>query len=338
MSLFILKLLSKFKLTVMKYLGIAFLVIVVAGLAGILYLRYMLPNVGEASDLKVEITPERVERGKYLAHNVMLCADCHSMRDFSKFSAPVMGPAFSGGGEEFTEEFGLPGNFYATNLTPFHLGDWSDGELFRAITSGVSKDGRALFPVMPYPLYNQAHEEDIYSVIAYLRTLPAVEKESKQSKANFPVNLIMNTWPLKYNHPEKPNENNIKEYGRYMATVSGCIECHTPMVKGKPVWEEAFSGGRQFPLPAGMVTTANLTPDSETGLGKWTEEMFLNRFRAFADSSYTPHHVNIETDYNTVMPWMLYSKMKDSDLKAIYAYLQSLEPKKRQVTVFTPHK
>lgn len=320
----------------MKYLWLTLLVLVIAGLLGLAYLKYMLPNTGAAPDLTVEITPERVERGKYLAHNVMVCADCHSMRDFSKFSGPVTGNVFSGGGEEFTEEFGLPGNFYAANLTPAHLGNWTDGEIFRAITSGVSKDGRALFPAMPYPLYNQADEEDIYAVIAYLRTLPAIGNQVKPSKAKFPVSLLINTMPVKYSHPVKPDEKNVTEYGRYMATVAGCIECHTPMVKGKPVWEEAFSGGREFMLPAGVVTTSNLTPDAETGIGNWTEEMFLARFKAFADSSYVPHTVDLEKDFNTLMPWTLYAQMKESDLKAIYAYLQTLEPKKRQVTIFSP--
>lgn len=320
----------------MKYLWLTLAILFIAVLLSVAYLKLILPNAGKAPELQVEITPERVERGKYLAHNVMVCADCHSMRDYSKFSAPITGSAFSGGGDEFTEEFGLPGNFYASNLTPFYLKDWTDGELFRAITTGVSKNGRALFPAMPYPLYNQASEEDIYAVIAYLRTLPSVDNAVKVSKAKFPVNMLINTMPVKYNYPVKPDENNITEYGKYMATVAGCIECHTPMVKGKPVWEEAFSGGREFLLPGGVVTTSNLTPDSRTGIGNWTEEMFINRFKAFADSSYIPHDVDINKEFNTLMPWMLYSQMNVTDLKAIYAYLQTLEPKEKQITLFTP--
>jgi mono/diheme cytochrome c family protein len=320
----------------MKYLWLTLVVLFVAVLLSVVYLKLMLPNTGGAPDLQVEITPERVERGKYLAHNVMVCADCHSMRDYSKFSAPITGHAFSGGGDEFTEEFGLPGNFYASNLTPFYLKDWTDGELFRAITTGVSKNGRALFPAMPYPLYNHASEEDIHAVIAYLRTLPSVDNTVKESKAKFPVNMLINTMPVKYNYPVKPDEQNVTEYGKYMATIAGCIECHTPMVKGKPVWEEAFSGGRDFLLPGGVLTTSNLTPDATTGIGNWTEEMFISRFKAFADSSYLPHDVDINKEFNTLMPWMLYSQMNETDLKAIYAYLRTLEPKEKQITLFTP--
>jgi mono/diheme cytochrome c family protein len=320
----------------MKRLWLIPLVLVIAVLLVVIYLKIFLPGTGPAPELKVEITPERVARGEYLANYVMVCADCHSMRDYSKFSGPLTGHHFAGGGEEFTEQAGLPGNFYASNLTPFYLKDWTDGEIFRAITSGVSKNGRALFPVMPYPLYNHANEEDIYAVIAYLRTLSPSENMVKTSKAKFPVSLLLNTMPVKYTSPVKPNEQDVIPYGKYLATIGGCVECHTPMEKGKLLWEEAFSGGRVFPLPGGSLTTSNLTPDLETGIGRWTEEMFINRFKAFADSSYMPHDIDFNTEYNTLMPWTLYSQMKESDLKAIFAYLQTLEPRNRQIVIFTP--
>jgi mono/diheme cytochrome c family protein len=319
-----------------RLLWIVPLVLIVAVLLFVAYLKLALPDVGPAPDLNVEITPERVERGRYLANHVMACADCHSMRDFSKYSGPVKGQPFVGGGEEFTEEFGLPGNFYPDNLTPFHLGDWTDGEIFRAITSGVSKDGKALFPAMPYPLYNQADKEDIYAVIAYLRTLPATENTVKASEAKFPVSLLINTMPMEYSHPRKPDIQNVTEYGRYMATIAGCVDCHTPMEKGELLLEEAFTGGREFPMPGGLVKTSNITPDNETGIGMWTEEMFVTRFKAFGDSSYVPHDVDISKEFNTLMPWMLYADMKETDLKAIYAFLRTLEPVKKQVVKFSP--
>ncbi len=71
-----------------KWLGIIILVIVVAagGFAG--YIKMFMPNVGKAQDIKVDITPERVARGEYLANCVTLCMDCHSKRDWSIFTAP----------------------------------------------------------------------------------------------------------------------------------------------------------------------------------------------------------------------------------------------------------
>lgn len=317
-----------------KLLWIVPLLIVVALVSFVLYLTLALPNVGPAPDLKVEMTPERIARGEYLANNVMSCADCHSQRDFTKYAAPITGTPFAGGGEEFTIETGAPGNFYAPNLTPYHLENWTDGEIYRAITAGVSKDGRPLFPAMPYHLYGQASKEDIYSIIAYLRTLPSYESTTPKSKAKFPFSLIIRTIPKRIDNKEIPDRNNIVAYGEYVTTIAACFDCHTPMEKGQYINEKAFAGNHEFILPNGIVRTANITPDKETGIGGWTEEMFVNRFKIYSDANYVPQEVG--TGFNTVMPWMLYSGMDEYDLKAIYAYLHSLEPIKNQIVKFTP--
>jgi mono/diheme cytochrome c family protein len=300
----------------------------------ILYVKLVLPDVGNAPEISIEITSERVARGEYLANHVMVCADCHTMRDFSKYSGPLTGPLFAGGGDEFTREAGLPGNFYPPNLTPHHLGDWTDGELFRAIVAGVSRDGRALFPAMPYHLYGQADPEDIHAVIAYLRTLKVVESSFKPSEADFPVSLLINTMPRKIDPGSRPEPTDKVAYGRYMSTIAGCIECHTPMRKGKILWDEAFTGGREFIMPAGIVRTTNLTPDKSSGIGTWSEDDFVIRFRIYSD----PENIQAvgEDNFNTPMPWSLYSKMTDTDLRAIYAYLQSIGPVENHVVRFDP--
>lgn len=310
--------------------------IIVAGIIIIvLYLNFALPNVGPAPDIKVEITPERLERGKYLAESVMLCMDCHSHRDMTKFSGPITGTPYAGGGEEFTEELGAPGDFYAPNLTPFHLGDWTDGEIYRAITAGVSKDGRALFPVMPYHLYGQASLEDIYAVIAYIRTLPSKENTVPDPKPKFPFSLILNTIPEKIEHSRIPDKNNLQEYGEYMITIAGCIDCHTPMEKGQYIMEEAYSGGMEFILPTGIVRSSNITPDENTGIGAWDEETFVARFKAYQDSLFTPY--DVEEGFNTIMPWTVYTDMDTFDLQAIFAYLKTLDPIKKENEIFTPN-
>src|SRR5690606_41285901 len=77
------------------YIVMALLVVLVIFLG---YITFALPNVGEAPEMNVEITPDKVERGKYLAYHVMMCADCHSVRDFSLFSGtPKAGSEFAGG-------------------------------------------------------------------------------------------------------------------------------------------------------------------------------------------------------------------------------------------------
>ncbi len=310
-------------------------ILIVLILAFVLYVKLALPNVGPAPDLKVEITPERLERGEYLATVLMSCVDCHSQRDFSKYAAPTTGVPFSGGGSEFTEETGAPGDFYAPNLTPYHLEEWTDGEIYRAITAGVSKDGRALFPSMPYHLYGQAPDEDIYSVIAYLRSLQPHESTVPDPSPKFPFSLIMNFIPQKQEPEETPDKNNIVAYGEYVTKLAACYDCHTPMEKGNYVDEKAYSGNMEFILPNGTLYSANITPDKETGIGEWTEEMFISLFRVYnADSGYV--HMDVGEGYNTVMPWTVYSKMDEYDLKAIYAYLMTLDPIKNETNIYKP--
>jgi len=142
---------------VLKILAIILLVLVLVVAAIMIYVKTALPNVGEASELKIEITPERLARGKYLANHVALCTDCHSTRDWTKFAGPTVPGTSGAGGEIFDQIMGFPGSYHARNITPFGLEDWTDGEIFRAITSGVSKDGVALLPIMPYLLHSDLH-------------------------------------------------------------------------------------------------------------------------------------------------------------------------------------
>jgi mono/diheme cytochrome c family protein len=315
-------------------LGLVVLVVVAVS-GGYAYLMLAFPAVGEAPDITVEITDERIERGRYLADHVAMCIDCHSERDWGKFAGPVVEGSYGGGGELFGEEMGLPGDFYASNITPFHLRDWSDGELYRAITSGVSRDGRALFPIMPYPNFGRMDKEDIYAIIAYLRTLPSIEHSTPASTAKFPMSLIMRTIPSPAQHTTRPDIDDRLAYGEYMTIAASCGDCHTPMVKGEPVPGMEFAGNMAFELPAGTLRSSNITPDRETGIGAWTEDMFVQRFKSYVDSTYVdpvvaPH------DYNTVMPWRMYGGMTEEDLRAIYAWLMTRKPVSNAVERFTP--
>lgn len=311
------------------------LVIIIALLISglLIYVKWALPDVGPAPDIKVEITPERVERGEYLANHVWLCMDCHSDRDWSEFSAPPIAGTEGSGGDEFTRELGFPGHYYATNITPGGIGDWTDGEVFRAITSGVAKDGRALFPIMPYPYLGKADKEDVYSVIAYIRTLKPVEKSYPEAESDFPLNFIINTIPSRPDFKSVDRDDRLA-YGEYLAW--SCVECHTVAEKGQIIQEMAYAGGRDFKLAGGgTVYSQNITPDKETGIGKWSEEQFIEKFKLYADSSYVSQKVR-RNEFNTYMPWVMFSGMTESDLSALYAYLMSLEPKKNKVERFVP--
>jgi mono/diheme cytochrome c family protein len=303
----------------------------------ITYVKLALPNVGKAPELTVERTPERIARGAYLANNVTVCIDCHSSRDWTKFAGPLAAGSVGAGGEIFNKQMGFPGTFYAPNITPFHLKGWTDGELFRAITTGVNKDGRALFPVMPYKSYGKMDKEDIYSIIAYIRTLPEQTKEVPASKADFPVSILINTMPAKATPGTLPAATDKVAYGAYLFTASACADCHTPQDKGAAIKGLENAGGFAFKFPGGTTYSSNITPDKETGIGNWNEEQFVNRFRLFADSAYQPAAVGAE-QFQTVMPWSMYGKMKAEDLAAIYAYLQTIKPIKHQVAKFEPAK
>jgi len=134
---------------VFRVLGILVLFIAILAGGGLSYLNIAYPKVDAAPDITVEITPERLERGEYLANHVNLCMDCHGIREWDKFAGPPKPGSEGTGGEHFNHDMGFPGDIVSRNITPFGLKDWTDGEVYRAITSGVSKDGSPLFPVMP---------------------------------------------------------------------------------------------------------------------------------------------------------------------------------------------
>jgi hypothetical protein len=78
-------------------------------------------------------------------------------------------------GEVFDETIGIPGKLFAKNSTPAGIGTMTDGEFFRELTSGMDRKGKVLFPLMPYQHFNEMPEEDLYSIISYIRSLPAID-------------------------------------------------------------------------------------------------------------------------------------------------------------------
>lgn len=319
-----------------KIIGLIILVLLLAIAGFVGYIKFFLPNITSPEDLKVEMSPENIERGRYLANEVMGCVGCHAQRDYTRFAGPIIEQTKGSGGEFWGENLGFPGSLYAPNITPGGLYKWTDGEIFRAIVNGVDKNGNALFPIMPYQQYGKLPKEDIYAVIAYLKTLEPTATTFPKRELNFPLNLIVNMMPQKASHHLKPNTSDLIKHGEYMITAAACYDCHTPMKKGQFIEEMAFAGGMDFPLVSGgIVRSANLTPDKDTGIGKWTKDQFIQRFKSFADSNYVPAKVN-KGDFNSYMPWQYYSHLKEHDLEAIYAYLMSLKPIKNEVVKFTP--
>lgn len=322
----------------LKILGILLLLVVLVAASAIGYITTALPDIDAPADLNVELTPERIERGRYLANSVCVCMDCHSQRDWNLFSGPPKPGTAGAGGDKFDRSMQFPGEFYAKNITPFALKDWTDGEIYRAITSGVSKDGHPFFPVMPYPYYNKLATEDVHSIIAYLRSIdPVTSQEYPASVIDFPVSVIMHTVPAPAAPTPRPNPGDAG-YGAYVANAAGCMECHTKMEKGEKVGQP-FAGGFAFNFPNGStLRSPNITPHMEDGIGAWDRSMFIKRFKAYADSSYVPHAIDwSKGDFQTVMPWMMYAGMTGSDLGALYDYLRTVEPVDATVERWSPH-
>src|SRR5258707_6872636 len=182
-----------------KFAGITLVVIVALITIGITFTVGWRQFIGAKqralTDRKFEATPQRLARGKYLVDGVMGCFGCHTDADWSKPGAP---PAAGreGSGHVWSDQ-NLPW-LVAPNITSDKetgAGNWSDDTLARAIREGIGRDGRALFPIMPYPDYRQMSDEDLASVIVYLRTVPAVRNQLPATKMPVPLNFLTQNMP-----------------------------------------------------------------------------------------------------------------------------------------------
>lgn len=316
----------------LKIVGVLVVLLLVVAAAGLGYLFFAYPNV-PVTAYTIQPTPERLARGKYLNDHVVGCTTCHTQRDWTKFSGPVKPDLIGAGGEPFS--LGPAGMLYSKNITPAALGSWSDGELHRAVTAGVSKDGTPLFPLMPYPHFGVMDPEDLHAVLAYIRTLKTIENTSIPERTlGFPLNLIVRTMPRAGAPQQRPSPEDKLAYGRYMTRIALCADCHTPIdQQGTPLPGMDFAGGMEFFETGYRVRSANLTPDADTGIGTWTEQQFIDKFKAFENVE--PATLSdIERRQNTVMPLTAYAGMSREDLSAIYTFLRSVKPVVNRVTKF----
>ncbi len=294
------------------------------------------PRVSKAPDLKVEATPALIARGDYLFNHQLACGGCHTPELEPHRFSRVNDKTRIGAGRRMGGAPEFPTDIYAANVTPTALGDWTDGEIYRAIVSGVDRTGRPLFPVMPYPFYKSLDPEDVKAVIAYLRALPPQPVTLPRIKLPMPLPIIMRLVPADPTPEMRPAAKNEVALGRYLAFSSSCFECHTKRnERGEPTGTP-FAGDNPFGLPGGGVArSANITPDKETGIGSWTRAQFIARFRAMTPEAAAKMAPEAH-DADTEMPWTNYSAMTDEDLGAIYAYLQTVPPVHAKVETFTP--
>jgi mono/diheme cytochrome c family protein len=295
-----------------------------AAVAAAGYFSLALPLRSDPASITVQPTRERVARGKYL-YDLAACGACHSERDFGRFAGPLMDGGNGAGAL-------LPGAVIAPNITPDRqtgLGDWSDGEIIRAIRDGIGRDGSALLPLMPYASYREMSDEDVLSLTAYLKTLPPVRRAWPRNGVAFPDSVLIRTLPRPAGHVAAIDPADRPRYGRYLATLGGCARCHTSDGAAP------YSGGREFRYPHAAVASSNITPDRYAGIGRWTERDFIDRFqqyRGYAQGE--PPAVGSEGF--TVMPWLSLAWLSESDLSALYSYLSAVTPSRRRIETHPP--
>ena len=283
------------------------------------------PKARALTDRHFESTPDRLARGEYLSENLLNCLACHSEREWTKDDVPVLEGKKAGGAPTFPLK-DLPGAVYPPNISPDEetgAGSWSDDQLARAIREGIGNDGRALFPFMPYENFRHMSDEDLASVIVYLRSLPPVRQSVPKTELIFPVKYLIRSAPQPLTEPvPAPDSSTPVKRGDYLVTLGGCRDCHTPQDgNGQRIQSLDLAGGFLLRGAWPDVASANLTPDP-SGIPYYDEALFVEALRT--------GHVKARK-LSRIMPWWTYRGLNDGDLKDIFAYLKTVPPVKHHV-------
>lgn len=266
-------------------------------------------------------TVARLERGRYIVEGPAHCFECHSEVDWQTPGAqPKKGK--KGSGSIFIED-GMEW-LVAPNITPDRetgAGTWTDDQFARAIREGIGHDGRRLFPMMPYMNFREMSDEDLASVVVYLRSLDPVRNQLPKTIIPEPAKAAVPPHQPLTASVAGPDMSDPVARGKYLVTLGNCMSCHTPMNDKGPIMQLAFGGGLKFKGPWGEVTSANITPDA-SGISYYDEAMFVKTLRTGQVGA---------RKLNSIMPWGYFRNMTDEDLKAIYAYLRTVAPVQHRV-------
>ncbi len=273
-------------------------------------------KVRPLTDRKFQQTPERLARGRYLVNGIGECFACHGPFNLNAPGwPPVRGK--EGSGFDFSS-WGTAG-VVAPNLTPDRetgAGTWSDDMLARAIREGVAHDGHLLDPTrMPYEFYRSMSDEDLASIIVYLRSISPIRNALPPVKT--PENLVAPyAVPISTPVPQ-PDISTPEKRGAYLVQLGACQWCHTLRDANRRLLSGLeFGGGDLIANPFSQASSANLTPDP-SGISYYDEAQFLKTMRTgkVGARKISPN-----------MPWWFFGQMNDDDLKAIFAYLRTLKP------------
>ncbi|TKJ29529.1 MAG: hypothetical protein CEE40_07895 [Chloroflexi bacterium B3_Chlor] len=319
---------NKWLRRILKGVGIVVgvLVVLVIGLVTYVQLTWDRPVSRAVPQMTAPTDAETVARGEYLYNYTQICWFCHGSEGSHSPGEP------QAGGREFDATDIGPGfgYLYGSNLTPDRetgIGDWSDGELVRAIREGLDREGHLIFPIMEAEWYRGMSDQDALALVAYLRSLPPVRNEVPANQLSFAAKALMalgmiKPQPAVTEQAVVPPRGATMEYGEYL-TLHGsmCAGCHTPRSPNTGVYDmtRPFGGGDFLIAEEGVDTTGpNITPDVTTGIGDWTQEQFVTAMRTGVRPD--------GTVMVTFMPWPVYTRWTEDDLRAVWLYLRSLEP------------
>jgi mono/diheme cytochrome c family protein len=271
--------------------------------------------------IKSSLDSAVLARGAYLVAGQTHCYACHTPDSLQErgLREPLSG------GHAFETPFG---NIYTPNITPDSatgIGAWTDEELAQALRYNVNHNRRAMVGVMPF---NSMSDDDLTAVISYLRTMKPVRREVPAHDINMLGKILMRF----VIEPVQPEVSALKPdttaaYGQYLAySVANCNGCHTRRSETGGFEGDPFAGGNSWKEKDGTYYSPNLTPNDTVGrIAKWDYEVFMRRFRAGRLLKGSP------------MPWDNYQHISENDLKAIYNFLQTLQPSSHAVpAVYEP--
>ncbi|MEO8902218.1 MAG: c-type cytochrome [Polyangiaceae bacterium] len=298
--------------------------IVLAVLLLVVKFYWLSPRMRPPLEVNAPHSAEAIARGKYLVDNVAGCLGCHSQIAEGVSGEPPA-PGRLGSGRDFGDLPGFPGHVRAPNLTPdpdTGVGKWTDGELLRAMREGVSREGRPLFPMMPYGAYGKTlSDEEALDIVAYLRTLPPIKHDAGRTSVNFPVSMFVRAAPAPLEKPAagEPSANDPLARGQWLLTACSCHDCHDS-VDGhrQPIPGKALAGGVPLPVGSkGLVYSANITSDPATGIGGYSDEDLMKVLT---------EGIGKAGQVLYAMPWRYYGGMTDADKRALIRALRTVTP------------
>lgn len=295
--------------------------------------KYVRPTTQE----KIDATPELIARGNYLVNSVAMCGVCHTPRVGGNWLGGERTDAFLAGGALFDDkEMGL--KIMTPNVTQdpeTGIGAWSDDEILRAIRDGVRRDGELMWPPMPFAAsaYGSMSDDDARAIVAYLRTSPPVKnKIDREKHLDVPfMAKVARSFGAMHHPPARgikaPSPSDQKAHGGYLARIGLCIECHS-LTKTGPDVKENLLGGSKVPLNEpeyGKVWARNLTPDMETGLGKFTADQIKEALKTGRRLDGKP----MAPPMSLIIPHV--STWTEEDLDALVVYLKTVPAVKRKI-------